>query len=802
MLQPGTHLGPYTILASLGSGGMGEVYEARDTRLERRVAIKTLRPELLSDPLARGRFEREAKSLSGLNHPNICTVFDVGRIDRIDFIVMEYIEGQTLAAILNHKTLDEPTLVKYITQIAEALAEAHDRGVLHRDIKPQNVMVTPRGQVKVLDFGLAKAIRPADEAATVSAMSDASHLVGTAPYMSPEQVRGETLDGRTDAFSLGCVAYEAIAGRTPFHASSVAGTMSAILTTDPVALSRVAPATSPELQRIVRKCLEKDPNRRYQTLRDVATDLENLLRDSRNTDRSESDATVGAHRHARLWGNFSPAVGLATVGLLVILVAAAAIWRVRAERETSAVRSIAILPLKPLSPNVAENYLGLGIADAVISRLSGRPELKVRPSSAMRKYAGEGPDALQAGGELRVDAVLDGTWQRDADRLRVSVNLLRVADGASLWVDRFDLPASDIFALQDRVSEQLVSRLRLEVDHRSGAGERPAPSTNPKAYETYLQARFHIEAREYSAANRQNTDKAIALAERAIALDPNYADAHALLGFALAHTAVFIDDDQRLIDRARTETDTAERLSPGLARIHLNRAVMLWSWYEGWRLADSIREYRRAEQLDPALNDIEITAGYAHLGLYDDWRRAGERVIDRDPTNERARRTFVNEFFLLNLPEDGIAAQKRLLNQPPDHRYFLLTGRVKEAAPLVEARAAGDPADITAQAELVLLRALQGRHREAREQQGRVIKLVRRSRYHHHMTYILAQAAALAGNAGETARWLQETIDWGFPCYPMFSTDRMLDRVRNSAPVHAVLAKLRVQWEGYRAALQ
>jgi TolB-like protein/tRNA A-37 threonylcarbamoyl transferase component Bud32 len=800
MLQPGTHLGPYTIVVSLGSGGMGEVYEARDTRLGRRVAIKTLRPELLSDPLARGRFEREAKALSGLNHPNICTVFDVGHLDGIDFIVMEYIEGQTLAATLNQQTLDEPTLVKYTTQIAEALAEAHDRGVLHRDIKPQNVMVTPRGQVKVLDFGLAKAISPADQAATVSAVSDASHLIGTAPYMSPEQVRGETLDGRTDAFSLGCVIYEAIAGRTPFHAPSVAGTMSAILTTEPVALSRVAPATSPELQRIVRKCLEKDRSRRYQTLRDVATDLENLLRDSRDIDRSQSGADGGGHRHTRWRASFFPAVVVATVGLLVILAAAAAIWRVRAGRET-AVRSIAILPLKPLSPNVAENYLGLGIADAVISRLSGRPELKVRPSSAMRKYAGEGPDALQAGGELRVDAVLDGTWQRDADRLRVSVNLLRVADGASLWVDRFDLPASDIFALQDRVSEQLVSRLRLEVDNRSGAGERPAPSTSPKAYETYLQARFHIEARGYSAANRQNTDKAIALAERAVALDPNYADAHALLGFALAHTAVFIDDDQRLIDRATAETDTAERLSPGLARIHLNRAVMLWSWYEGWRLADSIREYRRAEQLDPALNDIEITAGYAHLGLYDDWRRAGERVIDRDPTNERARTTFVNEFFLLNLPEDGIAAQKRLLNQPPDHRYFLLTGRVKEAAPLVEAQAADDPADITAQAELVLLRALQGRHREAREQQGRVTKLARRSRYYHHMTYILAQAAALAGDAGETARWLQETIDWGFPCYPMFSTDRMLDRVRNSPPVQAVLARLRVQWEGYRAAL-
>jgi serine/threonine protein kinase len=281
-LSPGRRLGPYEIASTIGSGGMGEVYEARDTRLNRRVALKILRPELLADPQSRRRFEREARALSALSHPNICTVFDVGREDGIDFIVMEYIEGQTLGGLLDRQGLPEPAIVRYAEQIAEALAEAHEHGVLHRDIKPQNVMVTPRGHVKVLDFGLSRAIggEPPGQAATMTALSDAAVVLGTAPYMSPEQVRGEVIDARSDAFSLGCLVYEALAGRTPFQRRTPVETMSAIFSADPVPLARIAPQTTAEVQRIVRKCLEKDKSRRYQTLRDVATDLEALRRDS------------------------------------------------------------------------------------------------------------------------------------------------------------------------------------------------------------------------------------------------------------------------------------------------------------------------------------------------------------------------------------------------------------------------------------------------------------------------------------------------------------------------------------------
>jgi eukaryotic-like serine/threonine-protein kinase len=805
-LQPGARFGTYVIVRSLGHGGMGEVFEARDTRLDRRVAVKTLRPELLTDVQAQRRFEREAKALSALNHPNICTVFDIGRHDSLDYIVMEYIDGVTLSEMLDTRTVDESSLVRIGAQIAEALADAHEHGVLHRDIKPQNVIVTPRGHVKVLDFGLAKAIagEASGDSATITAISDAGDVAGTAAYMSPEQVRGESLDGRSDVFSLGCLLYSAIVGRSPFEAKSRGETYSGILTAEPIALSRVAPATSAELQRIVRKCLEKDRTQRYQTVRDVAIDLQNLLRDSSTGDSGRT--AVPSDQLPRLQsGTHSPrrvgAIVGATVAAVIVLTALA--WWTLVDRPAVPdVRSVAILPFKPLAA-ANENYLGVGIADAVISRLSSASDITVRPTSAVRRYAGVETDAMTAGRELQVEVILDGTWQREADRLRVSVNLLRVANGASLWTDRFDLAATDLFRIQDLVSEQLASRLRLEVAslRRSTAGG--AGGTNsPEAYDAYLRGRYHLGLRQYNSANRTELDMATRHLERAISIDPKYAEAHAKLGFAYAHRAIFMDNDAALIERARAETNAAEALRQELAQVHLNRAFMLWSWYEGWRLVDSIREYRRAEQLDPGLSDVELGAGYAHLGLRDDWRRVQERAIERDPTNRQAREVYVNEYFLLNLPEEGLAAQKRLLNEGPDERYYLLTRRVADAAPLVEAQADTGSSDPVAQTNLALLRALQGRHRDAQELVARALAVATKNRGYHHLTYHIARVYALQGNAGEAARWLRETIDWGFPCYPMFSTDRFLEPVRQAPEVRKILDDLKTSWDGYRDALR
>lgn len=797
-LQAGSRLGPYVITRPLGGGGMGEVFEARDARLERLVAIKTIRPGCLAADRARRRFEREARILSSLNHPNICTIFDVGRQDGLDFIVMEFIAGETLSALLDRGALPEAQAVAFAAAIADALAEANDRGVLHRDVKPQNVMITKRGQVKVLDFGLAKdtAAAPVGDAATVSAVSEAGTVAGTAPYMSPEQVRGGAVDQRSDVFSFGSVLYEMVAGSAPFLAPTPAETISGILTRDPVPLTRYAPGISQEFQRIVRRCLDKDPSRRYQTLRDVATDLDSM--------RSGSHPALGVNE-SRVGRSPRRTAVLAGAGALVLAVIAGAIaLRGGLFRPAPVTGAIAILPLKPISSAVTENYLGLGIADGVISRLSRTSALTVRPTSAVRRYDDTEATALETAAALQVNSILEGTWQRDRDRIRVSVNLLRGSDGRSVWTEQFEFPWSELFLVQDRVSDELAARLRVELD--SARGGRPQSSlvgtSNPDAYEAYLRGQFHLGLREYTPNARQSINKAIDFLERAVGLDPDFAEAHAKLGFAYAHVAIHVENNPAWIERAKRETAIAESLRPGLAQTRLTRALMEWSWYEGWRLVDAIRHYREAAVLDPSLTDIELSAGYAHLGLLDEWRRSGERVIERDPTNRAARLTFVNEYFLLNLPEEGAAQQKRWLNELPDERYFLLTRQVDRAAPLVEANIVTYPDDSRALSDLALLRALQGRFEEADALVSRFLKIVPKTRGYHHYTYTIARIYALAGDGPRAARWLEETINWGFPCYPVFSTDAFFDGVRTSPEITRVLSALKDKWQQYRIALQ
>ena len=331
---------------------------------------------------------------------------------------------------------------------------------------------------------------------------------------------------------------------------------------------------------------------------------------------------------------------------------------------------------------------------------------------------------------------------------------------------------------------------------------RQGGTTNLEAYDAFLKGQFFFGERGFNSAARQNSDRAAELFQRAVTLDPEFAQAHAMLGFALAWTAVFIEDNPELIARAKALTDRAEQLNPGLGQVHLNRAFIVQSKYEGWRIADALREVRMAERLGSAASaeiDREAAALYAHLGFWDQWRKASERAIAADPTNRQIRSTHVNEFFLFNSPEDGRAAQKRLLDEEPDERYFLLAGRLAEAAPIVEKKAqAGDPTPVM---NLATLRALQGRHAEARAATERFLAMAEKNRYYHHLTYGAVRVYALGGNADEATRWLKETISWGFPCYPLFAEDHMLDPVRKSPEFQRVLADLRGQWEQYRQEL-
>ena len=503
MLDPGSKLGRYEIRSQLGAGGMGEVYLALDTRLSRSVALKILPDDVATDPDRMRRFEHEAKAASGLNHPNIITIYEIDHSGPRSFIATEFIDGSTLRERLRKQPMPPAEALNVAIQVASALAAAHASGIVHRDIKPENAILRADGIVKVLDFGLAKSTLQemaefvdGDAPTRTRLVTDAGVVMGTATYMSPEQARGEQVDARTDIFSLGVMLYELVSGRLPFEGSSVYEIVAGILSDREAApLSRAAPETPPELERIVGKALRKNRDERYQTAKDLLLDLQSL-RQRLEFDRAYPTTAGTDGVRAVAGGRGSRRMFIGVVCALVVLGAGAsayAWWRLVHVGPPAAIKSLAVLPLKSLDG--ADDYLGLGIADAEIRRMSQTGQLIVRPTSAVRRYLKEDTSALEAAKALEVDSVLEGSFQRADNRLRVSVNLLRCSDGSSMWSDKFDIDMADIFTVQDTVAQQVASRLRLQLDTSQQAQLTKRYTSDPVAYELYLRGAYNFDQR-------------------------------------------------------------------------------------------------------------------------------------------------------------------------------------------------------------------------------------------------------------------------------------------------------------------
>ena len=486
----------YRVLSKLGGGGMGVVYEAEDLKLGRRVALKFLPEDLARDPQALERLRREARAASSLQHPNICTIHDVDEHDGRPFIAMELLEGETLRDRLAPGPLKLDALLDLGIQIADALETAHARGIVHRDIKPANIFVTPRGQAKLLDFGLAKRAEavgaggPGDSGVP-TAMAEA-HLtspgtaIGTVAYMSPEQARGEALDARTDVFSCGAVLYEMATGRPPFTGNTSAIIFEAILNRPPVSPIRLNPELPAELERIVNTALEKDRDLRYQSVADVKTDLKRLKRDS-DAARSGKTAAAPAAPPARPGRWMAPTVGAA----IVLLAAGAGWWAMHrpgaASHAAAGQTTIAILPFQNLGGDPAIDHLRFALPDEVATTLSYIPTLAIRPFVATQKYAKGDVDAQAAGRDLRVADVLTGHFQKEGDQLRVTLEVVDTESNRLLWRDTASAPSGDLIGLREQISSRLrqglfPARRRLRVGHASShaaeesGGLRPVPA--------------------------------------------------------------------------------------------------------------------------------------------------------------------------------------------------------------------------------------------------------------------------------------------------------------------------------------
>jgi serine/threonine-protein kinase len=807
VLEPGTKLGRYEIRSQLGAGGMGEVYLAQDTRLDRKVALKILPDEVAADPNRMKRFVQEAKAASGLNHPNIITIYEIDQSDSIPFIATEFIEGSTLRERMRAQPLTLGEVLNVAVQIAGALAAAHANGIVHRDIKPENIILRSDGIAKVLDFGLAKLTGQGSqelvdsEAPTRADLkTDSAVVMGTAVYMSPEQARGHQVDARTDIFSLGIVIYELMTGRLPFEGSSIYEIMAAILSDrESPPLSRSSREVPAELERIVSKALRKNRDERYQTIKDLLLDLQSLkqqLEFERTHHRkpTEEDKAVQVSRvHARR---------KQILGVLGILILAAGaivytLWQQAHGLNQPDIKSLAVLPLKSL--DAGDNYLGLGIADAAIGRVS-QAGLIVRPTSAVRRYLNEDTDALTAAKQLGVDSVLEGSFQRVDDRLRVTVNLLRTRDGASLWTDKFELRTSDIFTIQDTVAQQVASRLRLQLDASQQAQLTKRYTSNPIAYDFYLKAVFTYDQRMSASDAAQALKSAIDLYKMAIDADPNFALAHAQLAYCYARFAVFQDPTHpEWVERAKEEINRAEELDPQLAQTHLARFQLLYSEFEGYQGEAAVHEVRLANQLNPNVGHDELTYLYSHLGLEDLAARELTRAYEIDPTSDALKSTALLMYEVQSKYDEYAANQSVRRVGRGEVWYFMGKGRLEEAQKAFDEWSLKQPSHPELTPTKALLLALKRDfHAAEAEIPITLSKHPLKDPLYHHAAYDIACVYALEGKSAEAVKWLRDAAVTGFHLYPRYERDAYLNRIRQAPEFIQFLAEMKAENDRYR----
>ncbi len=823
-IETGKCFGNYEIIKQIGAGGMGEVYLAQDKKLDRQVAIKILNQKFARHQSNLNRFIQEAKAASALNHPNILVIHEIGESGDTNYIVSEFIEGETLREHFGKSPLKLAEVLDISVQIVDALVAAHKAHIIHRDIKPENIIVRPDGYVKILDFGLAKLVEPKNksliglEDETAKQNNTAKGMIlGTVNYMSPEQAKGERVDERTDIFSLGVMIYEMLTGSTPFAGDSMSETFANLIKAEPQPLSRYSSNVPDELERIVSKMLRKHKDARYQTMKGLSGDLKELkenLSFAEKLERSAPPEKIGAAETANIAerqtakhdGRFrrllSTRRGTIYVAVLTVLMlgALAFVWR---WRQTSVapqpeIKSLAVLPLKSLDEG--ENYLGLGIADAVIRRISQTGELTVRPTSAVRRYLTEDTDVLTAARQLNADAVLEGSIQRADDRLRVSVNLLRTSDGISLWSDSFDMRSTDIFSIQDTVAQQVASRLRLQLDPAQQARFNKRSTSNAIANEYYVRGVYSLDRRGFGNDAKPQMKATIDFFKKAIEADPDYALAHAQLANAYIWMANFIEEQAVWAERAREEINRADALDPQLAETHIARHYLLGSAYEGWQSETAVRELLLAQQLNPNIGHVELGSIYYHLGLEDLGDRAYQRALDIDPTSEHVKYMIHAHIGLVNKYDEWLATyQKFKPDAPTSLRYLKGKGRLDEAQKKLDEILINYPNEPGVKFEQAFLAALKGDFRTTEAATTFLLSDINPQAFnYHHATYEIACLYAVGGKSDEAVKWLRETAAKGFPSYTLFERDPYLNRIRQAPEFIRFMEELKAHYERYK----
>ncbi len=656
-LSSAARLGPYEILSPLGSGGMGEVYRARDARLERDVAIKVLPESLTKDREALARFEREAKAVAALSHPNILAIFDFGTHGEVVFAVTELLEGVTLRDRLDAGPLPLKQALAFAVQTAKGLSAAHEKGIIHRDLKPENLFVTREGHLKILDFGLAKRTDP-EKPGDVTYGPERTvpgTIMGTLGYMSPEQVRGEPVDHRSDIFALGTILYEMLTGGRAFRRDSAAETMVAILVDEPPDLWESTGSVSPALAGIVHHCLEKDANQRFQSARDLVFNLEQVSGGSAE-------------------GVFPVAIGRAP--------------------------SVAVLPFLNFSADPENEFFADGMTEDVIANLSKIRSLKVISRTSVMAFKKREQSLREIGKKLGAATILDGSIRRAGNRVRIVAQLLDAWTDEHLWAETYDRELTDIFAIQTDVALQIAAALRAELSPDERTRIQKKPTSNAGAYQLYLQGRY-----AYYRATEEGFREAIELFERAIAEDPELSLAHA--GLALLYAEIAGRGNAELspalaLAKSKEAVEKALALDNGLGDAHCVAATLMFMGDYDWegaerelkialelapgsaiiyylygvlcssvgRYDDALRLVSRAQELDPLRHKTDFGTELLRSGRYPEALEVARRVVEFEPTFSRGYSVLGWAHVLMGNYDEGLAALERAVTLAPGSTLF------------------------------------------------------------------------------------------------------------------------------------
>ncbi len=801
-LAEGTRLSHYEIRSQLGAGGMGEVYLAVDTKLDREVALKILPADVAANTQRVRRFIQEAKAASALNHPHIITIHEVGEAESIHFIATEFIDGFTLRDSLKNTPLPIEKTVDIAIQAVSALTAAHQINIVHRDIKPENIMLRRDGYVKILDFGLAKLTElvVSDPEGSTLVNTGEGIVLGTLRYMSPEQSRGLEVDARTDIWSMGVVLYEMVAGRIPFQGATLSDVIASVLDHEPPPLSRYAPDVPPELERIIRKSLAKDRGERYQTTKDLLLDLR-AIKHELEVSKGDSRVTPRA-KIPRKTVSLRLIAGLGIA--LVAIVATLFLIRNRSwhtPNKSGEPITLAILPFYPLNAAEEIGFLSTGLPDGIITRLANVRQIRVRPTSAILRYEGQKVSAQAVGRELASDYVVMGTVQKVGDRLRVNVQLVRTSDETPLWGDQFDKGRTDLLSLQEAVATQIADALRIKMTSAEQSRVYRRYTDDVAAYELYLQGRSKL--LRYT---KDDTLAAVKAFEETLRLDGNYALAHAGLAQASAQMRIRFSSEAEVKlweERAKQAANRALELDPELAEAHEALASVYRNSEFNWEM--TIEESDRALKMNPNLDQPHYyrAAAFYHLGLLELVEREASAGLQINPVNRlEALRSRGTAALIAGKYADAVALleEARRISSAPVIDWYLsqahyYEGERERAEKILSELRGSAQAEQRAKATLASFLAARG---EKQQGQKLLDEVLAGSYMDHHVHYSVGVTYAQLGDHGKARLWLGRAIASGFPCYPWFQRDSLLQPLQSDPEFQRMMSDLHNSWQAAR----